>query len=166
MINKHFRGRLDRQRTIRQIIYFPAGVRTLGIHYCLEGVSIIHKASYRQISPNLEGNLGKSLVIGGLGSSLSTNIIKRFTSYYPFMYSDVMWHSARKSANVNLMSRYNTIQYNNVLQHDTIWPGMILCMRPANERRRYIVASSPVSWAHTQNDPWISFLRYCQGTGK
>ena len=31
--------------------------------------------------------------------------------------------------------------------------GIILCMRPANERRRYIVTSSLIGWAHTQNDP-------------
>ena len=32
--------------------------------------------------------------------------------------------------------------------------GIILCMRPANERRCYIVTSSLVGWAHAQNDPW------------
>ena len=31
--------------------------------------------------------------------------------------------------------------------------GIILCMRPANERRRYIVTSSLIGWAHAQNDP-------------
>ena len=36
--------------------------------------------------------------------------------------------------------------------------GIILCMCPANERRRYIVTSSPIGWAHTQNDPWIFIL--------
>ena len=35
------------------------------------------------------------------------------------------------------------------------WAGFILCMRPANERRRYIVTSSLIGWAHTQNDPWV-----------
>ena len=29
-------------------------------------------------------------------------------------------------------------------------------MHPANERQRYIVTSSPIGWAHSQNDPWIS----------
>ena len=33
--------------------------------------------------------------------------------------------------------------------------GVIMCMRRANEQRRYIVASILVGWAHTQNDPWI-----------
>ena len=31
--------------------------------------------------------------------------------------------------------------------------GIILCMRPANERRHYIVTSSLIGWVHTQNDP-------------
>ena len=31
--------------------------------------------------------------------------------------------------------------------------GIILCMHPANERRRYDVTSSLIGWAHTQNDP-------------
>ena len=39
--------------------------------------------------------------------------------------------------------------------YDTIW-GIILGMGSANERRRYIVTSSLIGWAHTQNDPCIS----------
>ena len=31
--------------------------------------------------------------------------------------------------------------------------GVILCMRPANERRRYNVTSSFIGWAHTISDP-------------
>ena len=34
--------------------------------------------------------------------------------------------------------------------------GIILWIRPVNERRRYIVTSSLIGWAHTQNDPWVS----------
>ena len=34
-------------------------------------------------------------------------------------------------------------------------PGIILCMRPDNERRRYIVTSSLIGWAHAQNDPLV-----------
>ena len=37
----------------------------------------------------------------------------------------------------------------------TTMPGIILCMCPANERRRYNVTSSLIGWAHTQNDPWM-----------
>ena len=32
---------------------------------------------------------------------------------------------------------------------------IILCLRPANERRRYNVTSPLIGWAHTQNDPCI-----------
>ena len=32
--------------------------------------------------------------------------------------------------------------------------GIILCIRQANERRRYNVTSSLICWAHTQNVPW------------
>ena len=32
--------------------------------------------------------------------------------------------------------------------------GIILCVCLANERRRYIVMSYLIGWAHTQNDPW------------
>ena len=33
------------------------------------------------------------------------------------------------------------------------YAGNIMCMPPANERRRYIVTSSLIGWAQTQNDP-------------
>ena len=36
--------------------------------------------------------------------------------------------------------------------------GIILYMRPANERRRYIVMSSLFCWAHIQNDPWLQIV--------
>ena len=38
--------------------------------------------------------------------------------------------------------------------------GIILWMRPANERRRYIVTSSLIGWAHTQNDPCAWLWRF------
>ena len=37
-----------------------------------------------------------------------------------------------------------------------IGAGIILCMRPANERRRYIITSSLIGWAHTENYLWRS----------
>ena len=36
--------------------------------------------------------------------------------------------------------------------------GIVLYKRPANERGRYIVTSSLIGWAHTQNDPYIHLL--------
>ena len=35
-----------------------------------------------------------------------------------------------------------------------IHSGIILCMHPANERRRYNVTSSLIVWEHAQNDLW------------
>ena len=43
----------------------------------------------------------------------------------------------------------------------SVSPGIILCMRPANERRRYTVTPPVIGWAHTQNDPW-SLAPYIQ----
>ena len=37
---------------------------------------------------------------------------------------------------------------------ETLDTGIILCMHPANERRRYIVTSPLIGWVHTQNEPW------------
>ena len=34
-----------------------------------------------------------------------------------------------------------------------LFAGFILCMRPANERRRYIVTPSPFGWAHSTKWP-------------
>ena len=35
------------------------------------------------------------------------------------------------------------------------YTGIFLCMRSANERRCYMVTSSLIGWAHTQNDHWL-----------
>ena len=39
--------------------------------------------------------------------------------------------------------------------------GIILCMPPANERRRYNVTSSLIGWVHTQNNPWVWVKMLC-----
>ena len=45
-----------------------------------------------------------------------------------------------------------------------IYTVIILCMCPANERRRYNVTLSPIGWAHTQYDPclYIAPMRLLQ----
>ena len=35
------------------------------------------------------------------------------------------------------------------------YPGIILCMRPTNERQRYSVTPSLIGWVVTENDIWI-----------
>ena len=39
--------------------------------------------------------------------------------------------------------------------------GIILCMRPANERPCYNVTWSVIGWAHTQYDPWVLYSITC-----
>ena len=41
--------------------------------------------------------------------------------------------------------------------------GIIFLMRPANEKRRYILTSSLIGWAHTQNYPRFSDRQKTQG---
>ena len=43
----------------------------------------------------------------------------------------------------------------NRLVNGACCPGISLSMRSANERRRYILTSSSIGWAHTQNNPWL-----------
>ena len=38
--------------------------------------------------------------------------------------------------------------------NEIIASDIILCIRPTNKRRRYIVTSSLIGWVHTQNDSW------------
>ena len=53
-----------------------------------------------------------------------------------------------------------------------LYPGIILCMCPANERRRSNVTTFPIAWAHTQNDhfvyapsQWETTLQWTQDSG-
>ena len=39
-------------------------------------------------------------------------------------------------------------------------PGIFMWMCPANERWRYIVTSTLIGWAHTQNDPCVLLLSF------
>ena len=47
------------------------------------------------------------------------------------------------------------------------YSGIILCMGSVSERQRYIVTSSLIGWAHTQNDPaiFVKGLKYSGWTG-
>ena len=46
-----------------------------------------------------------------------------------------------------------------LLSSCTASSGIILCMRPANERWCYNVTSSLIGWAHSQNYPWSCYIR-------
>ena len=43
---------------------------------------------------------------------------------------------------------------------NTLYSRIILCMRPASERRCYIVTSSLIGWVHTQNDPCTPMTQF------
>ena len=51
-----------------------------------------------------------------------------------------------------------TIGSNVYAQRFILHWGIVLCMRPANERRCYIVMSSPNGWVFAQNDPCTEWL--------
>ena len=48
----------------------------------------------------------------------------------------------------------NVLPYGPMLCFPLGIAGIILCMHPVNERRRYIVTSSLIDWSHKQNNPW------------
>ena len=48
-----------------------------------------------------------------------------------------------------------------LLTSESTEPGIILCMCPAIEKRRYSVTPSLIGWAHTLNDPYrVKWMRY------
>ena len=40
------------------------------------------------------------------------------------------------------------------LKNMSLYTGLILCLRPANERRRYFVTTSLTGWVQAENQPW------------
>ena len=49
-----------------------------------------------------------------------------------------------------------SIRFYHALGQDKLyWPGVIMCMHPASERRRYIVKLFLIGWPRNQNDPWF-----------
>ena len=54
---------------------------------------------------------------------------------YRYWISKLMWRSDEQ----------------NCMIYNYTWSGIILCIRPTNERWRYIATSSLIGWAHTQN---------------
>ena len=62
-------------------------------------------------------------------------------------YPKIAFYSFGKIAVLKLWNVWHNSQINSL-------PSGIMCMRPANERRRYNVTSSLIGYAHTQNNPW------------
>ena len=73
------------------------------------------------------------------------------TPWWSFLFADGAHHKNLTAPPTQFMYVDNL----EIMTFDTAsW--IILCMGSANERRRYNVTSSPIDWAHTQNDPQIS----------
>ena len=72
------------------------------------------------------------------------------------VYQEIPWLEKKDVHNILVL--WTVIRNIKVI---TIYPfqdgysRIILCAHPANERRRYIVTSSLIGWAHFQDDPWI-----------
>ena len=78
--------------------------------------------------------------LDNLGTSFSEILIK-----IHFVTWKCIWKVASKMVNVLCQFQY--------VVPNMLTPGIILCMRPANERWRYNVTPSLIGWACTQNDP-------------
>ena len=63
---------------------------------------------------------------------------------YPAKSNQCLWHFPHDSNKTEHM----------IKEPVSVTSGTILCMRPANKRRRYNGTSSLNGWAHTQNYPW------------
>ena len=68
---------------------------------------------------------------------------------------DSPWHYLLVSPGTNLIIQEWTANTNTTGMMIEAIPGVILRLRPANERRRYFVTTSLIGWAQTYNPPWI-----------
>ena len=59
------------------------------------------------------------------------------------------WYIWSPGYSSKLMRLHSISEYS-----DWVMDGIILCMCSANGRRRYIVMSPLIGWAHTKHDPW------------
>ena len=62
---------------------------------------------------------------------------------------------------VTWFGHYFASNINMTIQDLDYEAGIILCMRPANERRHYNVTSSLIGWAHAQNEPYEVIKPWC-----
>ena len=88
---------------------------------------------------------------GRINKSLSF-IRNNFKRQYPF--NSEMIENAIIFQN---FSHKNSTPINASMTYSHHVSGIILWMRPTNERQRYNVMSSLIGWAHLQNDPWCIF---------
>ena len=84
--------------------------------------------------------------------------------YKSFLFKTCFWKCLQTAATVSgicMLTVYINLIFDCWLtavlcKYLSDWAGIILCMRPANERPHYIVMSSLIGRVHTQNSPWLS----------
>ena len=74
-----------------------------------------------------------------------------------YLYALFGWHVVGFSHMINLWTYGAPSGISNIMYTtggSSQGAGIGLGMRPANERRRYIVTTSLIGWTHTETDPW------------
>ena len=83
-----------------------------------------------------------------------------------FSWNEILSHNLTFQSYFSISHSYIlTVQFPLMITHHFVLrrqqaTGFILCMRPANERWRYIVTSSLIGWAHTQNGEPTTGMAY------
>ena len=83
-----------------------------------------------------------------------------------FSWNEILSHNLTFQSYFSISHSYIlTVQFPMMITHHFVLrrqqaTGFILCMRPANERWRYIVTSSLIGWAHTQNGEPTTGMAY------
>ena len=78
--------------------------------------------------------------------------------YQPFcwglhMLTDAWYDPTRLPGNCLVLCQRRSLYFRESTEWQSLYVGIILGMGSTNERRHYIVMSSLIGWAHTQNDP-------------
>ena len=114
---------------------------------------------HERITPNC---VFKSRINGKNCDTILVNVMAPLTNaIYHVAWNDVYIALGNKNNNNNEhLYPDSVLTYRYEITHQIVSrilldpkSGIILWMRPANERRRYIVTSALIGWAHTQNDP-------------
>ena len=88
-------------------------------------------------------------------------------NYYP-LFRVRSWNNGVRCMSFYILMGVNYFLSNGPHFHDALWSGISLGMRPANERRCYIVTTSLFGWAHTwslvmliKHSSWDRYQNLC-----
>ena len=123
--------------------------------YCYGSFCYHHHSHHRScyFSVNLEDAQVPPPVLAPKPQPLSQDV-----TLYEQVFFDLETTGLGKSRVQN-----QSLSYHGMQRHT--WSGLILGLRPANERRRYFVTASLIGWAQTWNQPWWS-CQSIKGSGE